>query len=323
MMKSKDVKAIIACRMYFFQKMTTERIAKELQVSRSTVSRLICYARESGLLEIRLNDEGNQHLFYERSIQNFYQINEVHVVPVSDLLGETEWLEQVGQYSAHYLNTVFDSNMIMGVAWGTTLTYVSKYLLRKNTHDSHIVQLNGAGNTRSMGIEYASQIVQRFADNYEAKAHLFPVPTFFDYSGTKKLLWQERSIRTILEIQNKANLLLFSIGAVNGGVPSHVYSGGYLEEKDYKELCKHNVIGDIATVFFQRDGSHLNIPMNLRSSGPDLEMFKEKKSICVVSGLAKVAGLDAALRGGFIKVLIVDEPTARSLIENFTNYKRQ
>jgi DNA-binding transcriptional regulator LsrR (DeoR family) len=37
----------------------------------------------------------------------------------------------------------------------------------------------------------------------------------------------------------------------------------------------------------------------------------------VVSGLAKVKGLFAALTGSLMKELIVDEPTARQLVDNY------
>ncbi|HEY1608571.1 MAG TPA: sugar-binding domain-containing protein [Paraburkholderia sp.] len=36
--------------------------------------------------------------------------------------------------------------------------------------------------------------------------------------------------------------------------------------------------------------------------------------MCVVSGPRKVEGVRGALRGGFIKELIIDEPTARHLL---------
>ncbi|HEY59570.1 MAG TPA: hypothetical protein G4N92_02620 [Anaerolineae bacterium] len=82
--------------------------------------------------------------------------------------------------------------------------------------------------------------------------NLFPVPTFFDYADTKYSLWKERSIKRILKLQNSADILLYSIGTVNAGVPSHVYSGGYLEEKDYMEIRRLQIVGDIATVFLMR-----------------------------------------------------------------------
>jgi DNA-binding transcriptional regulator LsrR (DeoR family) len=168
-----------------------------------------------------------------------------------------------------------------------------------------------------MGIEYASEIIDRFAQNYQATANLFPVPTFFDFASTKQALWKERSIRRLLDLQNQADLLLYSIGAVNAGVPSHVYSAGYMERPDLNELKRLDLVGDIATVFFRGDGSFNGIPLNERTSGPGLELFQRKHGICVVSGTAKVRGLAAALKGRLIKELIIDEPTARNLVEGY------
>ena len=311
--------AIRAARIYYYQNLTTAVIAKEMNVSRSTVSRLLSYARATGLVDIRIIEPTDMPDKLAKSLIDKYDIKNVHVVPVPEIASEAEWLERVAQYTANYLNTIFDSDMVLGIAWGTTLTAISRHLLRKNTHNSQIVQLNGAGNTQSMGIGYASQILLRFSDNYSARAHLFPVPTFFDYAETKRALWKEGSIKRLLDLQSQADLLLYSIGAVNAGIPSHVYSGGFLTDKDYKALDQYKIAGDIATVFFKEDGSFGNIPMNSRASGPDLELFRQKYGVCVVSGLAKVRGLHAALQGKLMSELIVDEPTARALISEFSS----
>jgi DNA-binding transcriptional regulator LsrR (DeoR family) len=316
--EEKIFNAIRAARMYYYQNLTTAVIAREMNVSRSTVSRLLSYARATGLVDIRIVEPTEMPDKLAKSLVEIYGIENVHVVPVPEIASEAEWLERVALYTANYLNTIFDSNMVLGIAWGTTLTAISRHLLRKTTHNSQIVQLNGAGNTQSMGIEYASQIIMRFSENYSARAHLFPVPTFFDYAETKQALWKEGSIKRILDLQKRADLLLYSIGAVNAGIPSHVYSGGFLTDDDYQALDRYKIAGDIATVFFKEDGSFGTIPMNSRASGPDLELFRQKFGVCVVSGLAKVRGLHAALRGKLMSELIVDEPTARDLIKKFS-----
>jgi deoxyribonucleoside regulator len=313
--KEKIADAIRVARMYYFQDMTTEAIANDLHVSRSTVSRLLSFAKAEGLVNVRIIDPGEHPQQLEKRISEEFGIKQVHVVPVPEIAGEAEWLERVAQYTANYLNSIFDSNMILGIAWGTTMSAISRHLLPKTTHNSQIVQLNGAGNTQTMGIEYASEIIMRFAQNFQTSAHLFPVPTFFDYARTKQAFWEERSIQRLLNLQKETDLLLYSIGAVNAGIPSHVYSGGYLEEKDYEELEKQGIAGDIATVFFRADGSFQGIPINERASGPSLDLFQKKDGVCVVSGLAKVKGLFAALRGNLLKELIVDEPTARNLVD--------
>jgi DNA-binding transcriptional regulator LsrR (DeoR family) len=309
--------AVRAARMYYYQNLTTAVIAKEMKVSRSTVSRLLSFARDSGLIDIRVVEPSEHPDKLSKSISDYFGISNVHVVPVPEIAGEAEWLERVAQYTANYLNTLFESNMTLGIAWGTTLTAISRHLLRKTTYNSQIVQLNGAGNTRSMGIGYASQIIMRFSENYRARAHLFPVPTFFDFSETKQALWKEGSIKRILDLQRKADLLLYSIGAVNAGIPSHVYSGGYLSQEDYKHLETQKVAGDIATVFFREDGTWHDIPINQRCSGPNLDLFQRVRGICVVSGLAKIHGLHAALTGKMMSELIVDEPTARVYVNQY------
>jgi deoxyribonucleoside regulator len=315
--REKSSDALKVARMYYYQNMTTETIARELNVSRSTVSRLLTFAKEQGLINIQIVDPNEHPQLLEKKIVELFGIQRAHVVPVPGVAGEGEWLSRVVQYAANYLNSLFDSNMVMGIAWGTTIGAISKFLLPKATHNSQIIQLNGAGNTQSMGIEYASEIIVRFAQNYQAAANLFPVPTFFDFASTKQALWKERSIRRLLDLQNQADLLLYSIGAVNAGVPSHVYSAGYMERADLNELKRLDLVGDIATVFFRGDGSFNGIPLNERTSGPGLELFQRKHGICVVSGYAKVRGLAAALKGRLIKELIIDEPTARNLVEGY------
>jgi DNA-binding transcriptional regulator LsrR (DeoR family) len=311
--------AVQSARMYYYQNMKTEQIAREMQVSRSTVSRMLSFARAEGLVSIQIVDPTEEPQRMEKRILDRFKLQRVHVVPAPEIAGEGEWLLRTAQYAAKYLNSLFDSGMVLGIAWGTTLSAVSTHLLKKTTHNAQLVQLNGAGNTQSMGIEYAGEIIMRFAENYQARAHLFPVPTFFDHAETKKALWRERSIRRILDLHRRTDLLIYSIGAVNAGIPSHVYSGGYLEEQDYVELDRLGVAGDIATVFFKEDGTYSGIPMNDRASGPNLDLFREKYGICVVSGLAKVRGLFAALKGGLMKELVVDEPTARELVNKYIN----
>ena len=310
--------AIRVARMYYYHNMTTEAIAHELNLSRSSISRLLSFAKQKGLVDIRIIDPHEHPQLLEKKIVDEFKIKRAHVVPVSDRLGEGEWLERVAQYSANYLNTLFSSNMILGIAWGTTNTAIARHLLPKITYNSQIVQLNGAGNTETMGIEYASEIIMRFAQNFQAKAHLFPVPAFFDKAATKKALWEEGSIKRLLDLQSRADLLLYSIGAVNAGIPSHVYIGGYLKDSDIRDLEAGKIAGDIATVFFREGGDYNGIPLNERASGPNLKLFQSKPGICVVSGLAKVKGLHAALRGKLMTELIVDEPTARKLVENYT-----
>ncbi|WP_455381344.1 sugar-binding transcriptional regulator [Salinispira pacifica] len=308
--------ALTVAKLYYYNGLNTEAIAREMSFSRPKVSRLLGLAREQGLVEIRVRDQNSHLAPISQKILDSFGLREVHVVPVPAELGEVVWLQRVAQYAASHLNATLEPGQTVGIAWGTTLSEVSAHLVPKRIEDLTIVQLNGSGNTYVYDNSYAAKILNAFAVNYDARMFLFPVPTFFDFPQTREAMWRERSIRRIVSLQQQADLFLFSIGAVSSGVASYVYSGGYLEQQDLAELEQEQVVGDIATVFFRADGSTDRISLNRRASGPPLELFRKiPKTLCIVSGRAKVNGLLAALRAGYISDLVIDEPTARLLVQ--------
>ncbi|MCU1574818.1 MAG: sugar-binding transcriptional regulator [Micrococcaceae bacterium] len=304
-----------AAQMYYLQDLTMDAIARELRTSRSTVSRLLSAARESGLVQVQIRSPFERTPELERSIRQRFGV-EVHVVPVTDTLGDAEVLDRVSLQAARTITPLVDSDAVVGVAWGSTLSVVSRHLTRKTTHDTVIVQLNGAGNPQTTGITYASDIMRRFGTAYGARVEQFPVPAFFDQAATKQLMWAERSVKRILDLQARMTMAIFGVGSVDADIPSHVYTGGYLDEADLKYLSSNDVVGDVATVFFRADGSDEGIVLNERSSGPDLRLLRSvRRRVCVVSGAAKINGLRGALAAGLVTDLILDEGTARRLVQ--------
>lgn len=305
-----------AAKLYYYQGMTTEEIAVELGLSRPKVSRLLSLAKREGIVQIRIIDPSEDTRSLAGTIKAKFKLHAVHVVPVPDNASEAEALERVATFTGVHLNTFVQPKIIIGLAWGTTMTAISRHLIPKPTSSIEIVQLNGSGTITDMSNPHIEQVFSRFGQNYGAKVHQFPVPAFFDFADTKKALWLERSIQKITELQKQASVLLYSIGALHASVPSYVYEAGYLEKQDYKELTREHVVGDIATVFFRKDGSFDNIPLNARASGPDLSVIrKAKHAVCVVAGKSKAQALKAALAGALLNELIVDEPTARLLLD--------
>lgn len=308
--------ALTAARLYYMQDLTMDAIAQELAVSRSSVSRLLSFARETGLVDISVRSPREMPNLIERELGRRYSVV-AHVVPMPDVTTDVDRRERVALYTARIIGQFFDSNMTMGIAWGSTMSAISRHLIDKPTHNSQVVQLNGAGNPRTSGIIYASEILQRFGDAFDAFVEQFPVPAFFDHAETKAAMWRESSVRRVLDVQQNIDIALFGLGAPFGTLPSHVYTGGYLDEVDLSWLQEHGVVGDIATVFFREDGSYDEIPLNERATGPDPASLKRvARRICVVSGESKLPSIRGALAGGFLTDLVIDAGTARLLLES-------
>lgn len=307
--------ALLAARLYYLQDLTMAAIARELRTSRSSVSRLIRHAREVGIVDIRVHAPNEHGAMIERELHARYSVS-AHVVPTATSASEVDRLERVAMTAGHLIAQFIDSNMSIGIAWGSTIGAVSRHLPSRDTHETTVVQLNGAGNTLTSGVGYASEILERFGKAFGADIQQFPVPAFFDDPETKNAMWRERSTRRVLGIQDRIDVAIFGLGSPLAEVPSRVYVGGYLERADYRSLRDDRAVGDVATVFFRADGTWQDIALNTRATGPAIDRLRRvPRRVCVVSGLQKLPAIRGALAAGLVTDLVIDESLARSLTD--------
>lgn len=308
--------AVRVARLYYEQGQTTEEIAAELGLSRPKVSRLLSYARRSGLVEIRIHDPEGEAQGLEARLRERYPFLRPQVVGVPPGSPEEFWLERTATAAANLLSKLLTPGMHVGLAWGNTLEAVSRALTPLNVPEVTFVQLNGSASPSDFVSGFVTDTILRFARNYSGRAQLFPVPTFFDDPLTKRAMWRERSVRHVLALQDRADILMYSVGSLNASVPSYVHSAGYLGTEDLQTLRGEGAVGDVATVFYRADGTWDDLSLNARASGPELSLVRRvPEAICVASGLGKVAALRGALAGGLMGRLIVDEVTAAAVLD--------
>ncbi|WP_375001154.1 sugar-binding transcriptional regulator [Aeromicrobium sp. CTD01-1L150] len=307
--------ALLVAQKYYMHDWTMEAIARHLGTSRSTVSRLLSHARDAGLVEIKVLPPDSPSHPLQALVERAHGVS-AHVVRVPSGASPAERIERTASHAARLLASVLESDMIVGIAWGTMVNAISQHLVPKTTSNMQFVQLNGTGFSRTPGVHHAASILASFGDAFHGFVQPYPVPIFFDDARTRQALLAERSVRSIRVIQENADAVVFSVGTVEQGVPSSPYLTGYhLDASDFQELSAAGAVGDIATTYLRPDGSHQGIALNDRSSGPDLDILRHvRHRVCAVSGDHKIPALRAALQGGYVSELVIDDPTARLLL---------
>ncbi|GAA2021517.1 sugar-binding domain-containing protein [Pseudokineococcus marinus] len=301
-------------RRYWDDGVTMDVIAREEGVSRSTVSRMLDAARAAGIVQVTVRSVHGRAAGLAAGLRERFGVDVV-VEPVPDGATDLARLDAAAAATARLLDELMGSGMVLGVAWGTTTSAVARHLTARSTVDAHVVQLNGGANTRSSGLGYAGEVVDRFGAAWGAEVHQFPVPAFFDAVATRRAMWRERSVRGVLALQQRCDVALFGVGTVAAGVPSRVYTAGYLTDADRVSLAEEHVVGDVCTVFLRRDGSWEGVPLNARSSGPPPPALRRiPRRVCAVAGTGKVPALAAALAAGLVTDLVLDSATARALM---------
>lgn len=299
--------------MYYLQDQTMESIAHHLGVSRSSVSRLLSYARETGLVRISVAAAPGSRGTLAGQINEMFGVR-ASVVPVRDGDTEVNRLHNVALVAAERLVDLMEPGATLGIAWGNTTSAVAVNLPRVNFPGSTVVQLNGAANALDQGLPYAGTIITQAAKAFGSKIVHFPVPAFFDYADTKQAMWRERSVRSVLETIESTTVALFGVGSLTATVPSHVYSGGYLDRDQIGALQADGVVGDVCTVLIREDGS-TDIPLNECATGPSpATLTRMPRRLCVVSGASKALPLLGALRAGVATDLVLDDGAAHALL---------
>ena len=346
------LRAYEAASMYYVQGETMEVIAHHLGVSRSTVSRLLARARQEGVVRVSLVQPGGAGSLEGRMAQVFGV--RTHIVPVREGTTEIHRLQQVASVAAAHMvdligalaeqggaegtgapesggpegenrgaaggagRDVGAGGVVVGVAWGTTMSEVSAALPSRPVPGLTVVQLNGASDPMREGPS-AGEVLSQMRMSLGARTISFPVPAFFDHVAAREAMWSERSVKRVLSVARRASLAVFGVGALdalNGALPSQVYEGGHLTARDQAVLRRQNVVGDVCTVLLRADGSWRDVALNARATGPTpAQLARIPRRLCVAAGTGKPRALLAALRARTATDLIVDDATARAVLE--------
>lgn len=303
-----------AAQRHFVGGETMDAIARDLGVSRSTVSRLLARAREEGIVRISLAEPRGSQSTAARALQNVFGIT-VHTVAVSEGTSPINRFTAVATRAAEILGTLMTDHTRLGIAWGVTVSQVARHLTRRSLEGVRVVQLNGSAHALEFGMPYVGAILQTFADAYAARVVAFPVPAFFDHAESKNVLWRERSIQQVLGEIERLDIALFGVGCIYGRVPSHVYASGYIDAQDLANAKREGAVGDVCTVLLREDGTSEDISLNRRATGPTpTDLQRIPRRLCVVGDPTRARALLGALRAGTATDLVCCDATARAVV---------
>ncbi|GHP14706.1 deoxyribonucleoside regulator [Lentilactobacillus fungorum] len=314
MSEIKDVikleQSLQVAEMYFQDNLSQLAIAKKLGVSRPTVSRLIQYAKENGLVKIQIINPLVDSKVLAHQLEDKYDI-ECHVVP-NNYGGMTTIGDSVGKYAADYLTSIVRAGDIIGIGWGNTVHAVTKQVEVQDTAGIQVVQLKGSI-SHSQEKTWAYESMNELARAYHTQPEYLPLPVIFDNQVTKEMVESDRHIKGILDLGKKANVALFTVGTVRS--EALVFQLGYFTPKEKAQLQK-SAIGDVFSRFIDRNGHIVSKQIDDRTIGIQLDDLRKKQhAILVAVGNRKVAGVHAVLKAKYANCAIVDQSLAQLLLD--------
>ena len=180
---------LTVARMYYVQGETMDAIAHQLNVSRSTVSRLLKEARDRGLVRVTIVDPERPLGRMADLFQKYFNV-QAHIVQVRPGASSVFRLDQVSRTAADLLAATVRDGDILGVAWGTTTSAIAAHLRPRDLHGVTVIGLNGGANHQTTGLPYVGSILHRFAEAFNGQEQLLALPAFFDEPATRDAMWR-------------------------------------------------------------------------------------------------------------------------------------
>lgn len=307
-MRDRDI--IKICYLYYNEGLSQVDIGDMMGLSRWKVGRVIKDARERKLISIAINHPQSDLTEIEIALAKKFGIKEVIVVKISEY-DRVSPMDQLGVAGAHYLTSIIDRHRILGVTWGSTVSYVAKNLLKVKASHLKLVQIGGGLGTIE-GTDNPA-LTAMLGQKLGAEAHVMQAPIIVQSKSIRDTLFKETRIRETIEIARRADLVIFGVGLV--GPESLLWQSGLLNEHDAVKLKMAGAVGAICGRFYDGQGVRCSHKLEGRTIGLNLNELKQiKHKILIALGLEKVQAILGALRGDLVNALVIDSDTAEHLL---------
>ncbi|WP_341729597.1 sugar-binding domain-containing protein [Brooklawnia sp.] len=314
---------IDAARMYYIEGLDQGQVGRRLGVSRSSVSRMLTTARESGIVQVRItgDDHVDRNRDLERELMRAFGLREALVAQTASAATA---LDSVSQLAAQLFTRRGPSATRIGFSWGFTvgqlIDAIPRMTLRPDTKLTPLVggmpllDTTPSGNTN----------IQTLASKCGIMAERFDAPAIVESSLTYRAMMSESSVKAALERAKRCDLAFIGIGSFGVHTSKKILDSMRLSEAELAAVLDANPAGDTLGRFFDIEGTPLGPPSSERVIGIDIEAVGAIEiAVALAAGKEKARGMLGALRLGVFDVLVVDEGLAAALLTLLSNQPRR
>ncbi len=304
--------------LYYGRGARQAEIAKQLDLSQATVSRLLKRAEEEQIVRITVSVPHGTYTELEEELEAGYSLKEAIVVDTVE--DDEQILRDLGAAAAFYVESTLKQGELIGISsWSATLLSMvdAMHPLPRSTSAQVVQILGGVGNPAAEA--HAAHLTRRMATLTRGDAFFLPAPGVAGSAGAARVYLDDPFVRATMERFDQATLALVGIGAVE---PSKLLAGsGNIFSAEGLDLLRERGAGeDICLRFFDRAGP---AAADAAERARDRDAAGAAPAGLALCGHRRAGGASstpsaARSMGRWISVLITDRRTAEVLVARST-----
>jgi|InofroStandDraft_1065614.scaffolds.fasta_scaffold26909_2 DNA-binding transcriptional regulator LsrR (DeoR family) len=298
-----NILMIRAAWYYYMENYTQQNISDLLGVSRAKVISLLEKARQNGVIQFRIRQEGDRRIQVEQDLSARFGLKDVFTVPGAGTLPNLN--ESIAQAAAMYILRRLEEGDFLNMGYGDTTSRVLNYLAMAAEKPLNVVSLTG-------GVSY--YLPNANSNVFNARLHLIPSPLLLSSQDLLEAMRQEPVVEEISRMIPLSHMSVVGIGSMSD--QATIVKNGIFNANDFTVLKLQGAVGDILSHFMDKNGRLVAMDQEGRLMSTGLEDLRKLENVVgVAGGPSKADAILAALRGGYLDVLITDEETAQTLLD--------
>lgn len=280
-----------AAWLYYGHGLTQADVAKSLDVSRSTVLRMLEDVRQRRELRFWIEGGPQSTEAISTELEAVAGITEVTLVPSSDDLDGCT--RAVGIALGRKLTDLVSDGAVIGAGWGRTLSASLRSFAPRRLPKVRVISLLG-GSSDQHSVN-TSEFAWRFADLMGAQCYLFPAPVIVDSPETKTALLERCGLDNIQMMAQALEIAVVSVGDI--GPTGTSLARKLLAEPDYASLVRGGAVADILCNFIDAEGRDVDNPISQRTMTTSLTHLEAAQTrILAAAGTQRSVALVAAIK---------------------------
>ena len=178
--------------------------------------------------------------------------------------------------------------------------------------DVEVVQLAGE---LSIDSRYSGHdLVRKLAEKLGGRYRYFNAPAATRDEATAIALADSPQVADSLRLARASDVAVLGIGAYGTGSSDLFLQRAEASDEEIREATKGGAVGQMSGRFFGADGEQIDLAINRRILSLDLNEVRNVKTVVgTAADEQKAPAVRAAIRGGLVNVLVVDDALANAL----------
>jgi deoxyribonucleoside regulator len=306
-----DVKLRLVARLYHLDGLGQAEVAKFAKVSQAKVSRMLALARERGIVRVTVADYEPRRRELEDEIRARLGLGMVTIIKSTQGLEGADLRRTVGHFGAPEVNGLIKARDVVALAGGRTIHELIRHLPEARNKSLTVVQAMGSVDS-TINVFDAQEVGRVMAQRLGGIFLSLNTPAFIPEKRTRDALLELPQVRIVHENLDRANVAIVGLGTLSNSV---FVERGTLDSAMIRDLTRAGAVGELCGRFVDADGRECDTAWRDRVISVQVEQLRRiPQVVAVVSGNDRSQAILAAIRGGLIKSLVIDELGASALL---------